>query len=554
MRQLITLCLTFVLSVAFNTVSAQTTATVNKNQVTQNEVFQLTISTDQDVDRDSVNFDILNKYFLVSQPNFSNSVNIINGNRTNKSKWTITLTTNKLGVVTIPRFTIHGEHTQPIAIQVIRDNYSPHTSDLVQIHTRIENTTLYPNESTLMHVQLTIKADTRQMQNPQITPPSAQGVNLEAASKPDQTQHVINGINTTILSQDFRITATKSGQYTVTEPQFHSSMYYRDIRGNTKLIPLITQPKTFNIQVMTKPKGYHGIWLPTSSLHLTEEWLGSQNQSLKQSPIILNVGDSLTRIIHLTVRGVSQERIPDIHLNYPENLRVYPEKPNYKTLSNGDLEMTLKQVIIASNPGKYTLPNVAVNWWNTTIQKQRKSLLSSKLLEVKGSLSTSPAVQSVLPIPPKSPATKIQTKIVYDSGYWPYLTALFAILWGLTTIIFMIRKKTIISDAVNSSNSESESESEKSIPTINALETAITKRDGINIQRYYVIWKDEHNYSNDNEIKVLDDEISNLLSKLYAKNPEEYQSKTLITRLRKANNISKSNKKRTEKSFKLPKL
>ncbi len=532
------------------TTLAQTTATVSKNQITQNELFQLTISTDQDADRDSVNFDILNNNFIVGQPSFGHSINIINGHRSNKSEWTVTLATNKLGVVTIPSFEVNGEKTQPIALQVVRDVTSPHTNNLVEIQTQIAKQTLYPNESTLMHVKLLIKADTRRMQNPQITPPSANGVNLESASEPNQTQQVINGINTTVLTQDFRITATNAGSFTVTEPKFQSSMYYRDYSGSTKIIPLVTTPKVFNIQVLAKPKDFQGTWLPTASLTLSEDWLNSQNAAVSGDPITLNVGDSLTRIIHLTVRGVAQERVPDIALNYPQNLRVYPEKPSYKNLANGDLEMTLKQVIIASEPGKYELPGVTINWWDTTTQKQRKSLLAAKNLTVKGNKASAPLAQSVVPTPqkqnttePVAPATQI--KVVSDAGFWPYLTALFAFLWLATLITFFFKRKNLAPLESKSS------EQTKDISPIDALKSAIKEKDGINIQRHYALWKAQQHYVG-NDVIELDQAISTLLSQLYAKDPDDYHPKTVLALLKKWNkNSSKSAKKQ---KFNLPKM
>lgn len=526
---------------------ARTTATVNTNQITQNEIFQLTISTDQDADRDAVNFDKLKDQFVVSQPSFGHSINIINGQRSNKSEWTVTLATNKLGVVTIPSFDVNGEKTQPIALQVIRDNTAPQTSNLVEIQTHIDKQTLYPNESTLMHVKLLIKADTRRMQNPKITPPTAKGVSLEAATEPDQSQQVINGINTTVLTQSFRITATTPGRHSVTEPKFQSSMYYRDFRGNTKIIPLMTTPKVFTIQVLSKPTQYKGTWLPTSDLMLSEQWLDSQNRPVTDNPITLNVGDSLTRIIHLTVQGVAQDRIPDIALNYPQNLRVYPEKPSYKTLANGALEMTLKQVIIGSDPGKYSLPGVTINWWDTDSQKQRTSFLAAKDLTVKGDKMNVPAAQSVVPAAPQppEPQPKPQIKVVSDSGFWPYLTALFAVLWIATSIALVIsRKRALPTDTVEKPRT-------KSVSVLDNLKTAIKEKDGINIQRYYSLWKSEQHYVGD-DVAELDTAIASLLSQLYAENPDDYQPKSVLTLLKKWN--KKPSSARKKKTFNLPKM
>ncbi|MDC0610569.1 BatD family protein [Vibrio sp.] len=530
---------------------ARTTATVSQNQVTQNEVFQLTISTDQDVDRDAVDFKQLKSQFMVSQPSFGHSISIINGSRSNKSEWRVTLATNQLGVVTIPSFQIKGEKTQPVAIQVVKDVSSPKTKDLVQIQTHIDKSTLYPNESTLMHVKLIIKADTRAMQDPKITPPSADGVSLEAASEPDQSQQVINGISATVLTQSFRITATNPGKHSVKEPQFQSSMYYRDVRGNTKILPLVTQPKTFTINVMAKPQQYQGTWLPTSSLSLTDDWLGANNKPISDNPIKLDVGDSLTRIIHLEVNGVGQDRIPDIALNYPKSLRVYPEKPSYKTLPNGNMEMTLKQVIIASAPGQYTLPGVTLNWWDTTAQKQRKSFLQAKDIVVTGSPVTQPQKPELTKEAPvqESAAPKIITKTVTDSGYWPYLTGLFAILWLLTLLLFILKLKKQATTKESTLEEKNKGDSQQT--TFDALKAAINDKDGINIQRLYTLWKSEQGYVGD-DANELDNAIADLLAQLYSRDSSAYQPDNVLSLLKRFAKMKKHN--REKKSFKLPKM
>lgn len=545
----------FVMAATVSSASyAEIYATVSKNQVAENELFQLQIVTDQQASSEDLNFDVLNRDFSVSRPSFGTSLNIINGKRSSKCQWTVTIAATTSGIVRIPSFTLNGEKTQPIAIQVVKDQAAPQTNDLVQIHTQFDKTSLYPNESTLMHVRLEIYANTRRLQNPQIKPPKADGVDLQSASEPDQKTEIINGVSTTVISQDFRITATQPGQFKVTEPQFNSSMYYNDMHGNTRVMPLKTNAHTYTITVQEKPSQYIGTWLPTSKLTLTDQWQDGDGKTIHSDPIALKVGDSITRLVTLEVNGVTQERIPNFTLRYPDSLRVYKEKPKYKNLGNGDLKITLKQVIIPSQAGTYNLPGLTVNWWDTVNQKQRKSLILGKQLRVTGNLAgttiqsaeknTKPAQsQRTAPI---SPAISPKPTQVRDSGIWPYLTGLFALLWILTAGVFgyTMQKKRSSKAQISSLRYSPQNQT-----TVQALIQAINNHDGILMNQYYKEWLEVIDIDEE-ERTLLDSSIKQMQASLYAKGATPFDNKSLIKLIQRIN----KKKRRVKKEHKLPSL
>lgn len=421
------------LTISFSTL-AQVYATVSKDRVTQNELFRLTIVADKKVSSDALDLSVLDSDFqTLGQPSFATSINIINGKRSTRSEWNLNIAAKRTGVVTIPAFSVEGEQSQPIALQVVNDSAAPSNQELVQINTYFDDMTLYPNQSTLMHVELIIKADTRRLQDPQITPPSATGVQLESASEPIQNQQIINGVQSTVVKQDFRITALQPGEFKVIEPQFESQLLYSGYNNATRMIALKTQAKSFTLTVLEKPEQYRGVWLPTSNLSLVQEWQDSAGNTLQAAQETLHVGDPITRVISLTVRGVAQEQIPAISMDYPNSVRVYAEKPSYQTLDNGDIQMTLKQVLIANQSGEITLPGVSVKWWDTKAKTERKSVLTEKTIHVL------PQTQSnVAPVLPTQ--TLAAEAHPTSPGYWPYLTALFALLW-IATLVWFNRDK-----------------------------------------------------------------------------------------------------------------
>ncbi|WP_239641106.1 BatD family protein, partial [Vibrio cholerae] len=235
--------------------SADLVASVSKNKVVKNEVFQLRVVSHDKVSADALDFSQLEPDFFVGQPSFASSTNIINGNYSQRSEWTVALAAQKVGIVTIPSFQLGSHQTSPIAIQVTEDQDQPAQEELAEVRSRLERTELYPGESTLFHAQLIIKEDIRRLRDPNITPPKVEGMRLESASEPKQYPSVLNGVEVTIVEQSFRITAEQAGQFTLSEPVLKAGLLYgNQYSGNTRLIPILTKAKNYSIQVLEKPK------------------------------------------------------------------------------------------------------------------------------------------------------------------------------------------------------------------------------------------------------------------------------------------------------------
>ncbi|WP_242011137.1 BatD family protein [Vibrio furnissii] len=488
-------------------------ASVSKNKVVKNEVFQLTVVSDQKASGDDLDFRALDQDFFMSRPSFSSSMNIINGSRSNRSEWTVSLAANRLGVVTIPSFELHGAKTQPIAIQVTQDEQAPSSNDLVEVRSQLSRSTLYPNESALFKARLIIKADPRRLQDPKIAPPTIDGMELKAASEPNQYQTVMDGIQVTIVDQDFRITASQAGDFTLTEPSLQGALIYgSSYNGGTRILPLKTTPKTYTIHVEPKPADYQGTWLPTSQLTLREQWLDSQGKPISGSRYATKVGDSITREVTVQVTGLTQEQLPNIHLTYPDSVRVYDEKPQFATLDNGDVTMTLKQVLIPRQTGDITLPKVAMQWWDTATKAQKTASADGLTLNVAAGEPSTVTASTPLPAAP----AQVQTVTVNDAGFWPYLTALFALLWLLTLgLAWRWKSSPNVTQQAPVSPAD--------LSAYAQLQQALKNDDGIAISRALTVWMQQATLT-DAETAQLTLALHELNQARYSAQPSTYRS------------------------------
>ncbi len=500
---------------SFSAQAASFYASVSKNKVVKNEVFQLRIVSDQKASSDDLDLSVLNKDFFLGRPSFGSSINIINGSRSNKSEWTVSLAANRIGYITIPSFELNGEKTQPITIEVSQDEQAPEISDLVEVQTQLSKSDLYPNESALLKARLIIKADPRRLQDPKVSPPAIEGLELKAASEANQYQTVIDGVEVTIVDQDFRITAKDAGTYQLSEPVFKGTIVYGSrYNGGTRLVPIETTPKIYPITVEPKPANFQGSWLPASKLTLTQQWLDSKGNAISGSQYKTNVGDSITRTIQLKVTGLTQEQLPNIKVDYPISVSMYDEKPQFETLDNGDVIMTVKQVLIPRQSGDIVLAPIVVNWWNTDSKQQQSSSVNGLTLEVQ-KIDT-PLVPATAPI--QAPAM-VETVTVKDAGLWPYLTGLFALLW-LVTIIIAWRFKS--ATPVN----KTEKQTVKTSNEYQALEQALSQKDGITISAALKAWLSTV-IVEEEEQRQIDKALNDISESLYSSEPKKIETNEL---------------------------
>ncbi|WP_083440004.1 BatD family protein [Vibrio hepatarius] len=502
-------------------------ATVSKNKVVKNEVFQLKVVVDQKVSSDDIDFSVLEKDFYLGRPSFGTSINIINGKRTSHSEWNISIAAQRIGISTIPAFTVDGASSQPIAIQVGVDNEQPNVSDLVEVQSHLNKTQLYPNESALLKTRLIIKADPRRLQNPQIIPPIAQGLTLAAVGDASQYQSAMDGMEVTVVDQDFRVTADQAGEFTVSGIGFKGSVVYGNNRsGTTRLIDASTPAEQFKLVVHPIPENYQGNWLPASKLELNQHWTDSSGKPIAGARYETKVGESITREITLDIDGITAERFPNISVNYPSSIRIYQEKPQFSDLGKGTTRMTLTQVLIPQLEGEIALNDISINWWSSKEKQQQTATIKGLILSV----AAGEALNGSEPLVLNSLPSSAETITVKDSGFWPYLTALFATLW-LITLLFLFKARS----AKTQHKHKTKVPSRKSEALIHAL----SKGDVVQASFLGKQWLSETQFSDEQLKQQVKDELDAMNASVYATEKRHWDNKKLIKLVKKLDKSTK---------------
>ncbi|EOZ0749797.1 BatD family protein [Vibrio vulnificus] len=517
-------------------------ASVNKTKVSKNEVIQLTVRADYSLDANDIDFSALSQDFFTSSPRFVNSSNYINGQSSKLSEWTLSIAPNRAGIVTIPAFSVDGESTAPIPLEVSVDQHEPNVSDIIQYSMQLDTSTLYPQQSTPLKVEIRILADPRRLENPRITPPSIQGVEIEPKGQTRQFQRVEQGLQITVIEQNYQLTANQPGLFELKGPLLRGSYIYGDsLTGSTKILTLDGKPQSQSIKVKAIPNNAAQPWLPAQQLSLVQQWHqdGGENNTVEQ-------GSSITREITLTAKGLNENQLPTLKFDYPASVRVYDEKPAFKTLDNGTTQMTLKQVLILTETGDLTLPSLQLAWWNTVSDQQETAALEGRQLKVK------PGSAQVFTLP-EQPAQASETNHRPDSTHqesnqnatiWFYLTWTFASLWILTLIAALYCYKHRGTSADKPQNTTSNN----ALESMQALQKAITDKDAVKIEALVRQWMKNTTVSQPVK-QAIESELKAMHQATYSHAPSPWQAEHLLTLIKQSRSASND-----KTSFDMPKL
>jgi len=493
-------------------------ASVSSTKVSKDEVFQLKVSINTRAKGNEVDFTVLEPDFFIGRPSFGSYQNSVNGNTTLRSEWTIALAASRLGVLTIPSFTVNGVKTKPISIQVSLDSDATTQEDVVELTANVDKTNLYIGETTQLHTKLILKADPRRLQNSNIEAPQGDGIQLVQNREAKQYQTVLNGIEVTIVEQAFNISADKEGELTLSPPRLTGALIEGNNRGRTRMIPLDISAKPITLHIKAKPSDYQGAWLPTPKLTLEQLWQDDAGAQLTSNTIQGEVGNPISRTLVLKAKNLSQAQLPNLVVDYPDSIRVYQEPASYNQDKNGVTTMTVKQVLIAKQAGEMALPKVGLNWWNSEQNQAERAEVNGATWQVSAS------EEEALAAPLIAPSLPTKTITVTDAGYWPYLSAVLALLWIITTLLWLKARKTPV--AISSTDTVVK-------PTLKSLYQAIDQNDGIAFNQHLQAWS-KASHLTAAQRSTLQPHIDAFLASLYASDQPTFNSQVLKAALKQS--------------------
>jgi len=375
------------------TLWASVRASLDHSSIYDGDTVTLTIEADGKDMGVEPDLSVLEKDFSILGTSSSRRLQFINGKRSDQHQWQFELDPLRKGTLTVPAISVGNSATSPLELKVSEQPVasSAGTDQLVFIKTEVADKSASPFVQQQVHY--TVRLHYRvplvegSFSNLRIT-----DALVEQLGEDRQYQTTINEQRYQVLERHYAIFPEKSGSLTIPPTAFTGrvmsasglrsksrqmdSILERFFGGNNlsnsgKRIRVRSQPLTLDVK--PRPAAYSARhWLPSADLVLQDSW--------EEGPPEFHVGEPVTRTITLQAKGLESSHLPDISIPETDNIRLYPEQAVTENRTDGEWVFGTRRQSIAyvpSRSGRVSLPEVRIDWWDTTQQRQRSTVLPS---------------------------------------------------------------------------------------------------------------------------------------------------------------------------------
>lgn len=431
---------------------AALTSSIDRNTLSLNESFTLTLSSDQSLD-EQPDFSVLEKDFDILSRQQSNSIQMINRQTTRSIQWQLNLMPRRSGQLIIPAIHAGTEHSQAIAIIITKTrstNNTVNSTEDIFIQLEVDNNSVYVQQQIIYTIRIFLRRNTG------ITIANGSTLSEPVLSRSDavtqrlgddrQYQTTQQGRSYSIIERRYSIYPQQSGTINIqplvfdarllTQGRSHRFSPFANLQQNTKVKRI--RSRAINIEVKPVPAEFTGRhWLPASDLSLQENW----SEDITQ----LKTGEPVTRTLTIEVDGLSSAQIPVIEYKIPADLKQYPDQAvlNDETGYDGiHASRQQKLALIANQAGTIELPAVDIIWWNTGTNRQETARIPARTLQVTASRTSMDQSTPIVTEPRPGLAEKTDTpshpapKKTVKADWWPWLTLLFSLLWLGTLVLW----------------------------------------------------------------------------------------------------------------------
>ena len=355
---------------------AELSATADRRTIAMGETLRLTLLGDAGEQPAEIDLTPLNRDWEILSRSSATNARFINGQNQVTRTLEMELAPLREGTLTIPSLTAGGRSTTPLAIRVNPEPVVAPGDELVLFEASVDDSSVYVQSEVILTVTLqqAINLDGGEISNFDI--PDAVVENLERRS----FQRRVGNRTWLVTELRYAVYPQKSGALRIPAIGFTA----REVQPGRSLLGarlgrrLRMASEPLEIDVKSVPTTFPGeVWLPARALTLEENW--------SIDPALLNVGDSTTRTLTLTARGLQGSQLPPLSsvqgaINIPE-LRFYPDQ---ESIDQSELAEGLQgrrvqsEALVARSGGTWTLPEIRVPWWNIETDRLEFATLPSR--------------------------------------------------------------------------------------------------------------------------------------------------------------------------------
>lgn len=433
MVRVITTFICLLLGIATAT-AAELKATVDRKQLSQEEHILFTlelINSDTRLRAEgvkpNVDLSLLSDDFTLSRPTADNRYNIHQGRGRSSSTITVTLFPRHAGKLTIPQFEVDGLRTKPITVVVTpRSTTAPPE---LFVRSGSSKSSVWVNEQLVVYLDLyhRVTLDKASLGDNLETEPTQIELlphwKLEQAGRTENFQ----GFDYEVERIAWAIFPQQSGTLTVQLPDVWA---VSQSAGEEKQR---LEHQRLTIDVKALPAGVPAdIIIGKPELEQTRLPLQTKQHQLTSWTVTIKAPVAVTSL---------PEQLPGITL--PEGLRLYPDSARRDTALNNSGIMDRADYVLSVMPlaaGDFVLPPIRVPYFDpergeadyVELPVQSLSIVAAPLPETTNSL--------ILSVPEITTSTG---SININQWLWPVATAIFAMLWIITLILWQRSRHSV---------------------------------------------------------------------------------------------------------------
>lgn len=405
--------------------------------VSPGEPFNLILELDENAPSGLPDFGVLGHDFYVHGTAHSASYVFTNGQSKASTRWTVTLVAKHAGNITIPAIQVGQARSQPITLNVGRNNRqrpstSPQTPDrALFIKTNISDTKTLLNQQILYTVKIFHYSS---ILDAAYQPPSLGDALIVPLGNNRQYQVIEQGRPYLVEEQKYAFFPQKTGAQVLFPPKFQA-LIYDDI-------PRRAEAHGSSASIHVKPIPEHftpNTWLPAKKLSLHETY--------DQSNTRLDEGSTLTRTITVKATGLPAELLPPFEATTSNHFKSYPERPTFNNTIEGDNVVgiaTIKVNYLLNHPGTITIPEQYIIWFNTDTMQKMEAKLPAKTLHIIPDInhsSSSSTADSTAFIKPAKQEKSLKKQAYSLSSAIVFHAILLVVFLSVSLIAFIVKRK-----------------------------------------------------------------------------------------------------------------
>ncbi|MHC1480904.1 BatD family protein [Frateuria aurantia] len=417
---------------------AEIVATLDRSQAQLGDTLTLNLQATGSSQLSNPDLAPLQRDFAILGTSNSSSIQIVNGVRTASSTIGVALQPLHAGHLVVPAIRVGGESTRPLTVDVSDApvsggaNAAASGARGIILEGTVSPASVYVGQQAIYTLRLYFAVT---IANGGLDDPQASGLDVHRIGSDADYQTTRGGRRYNVVERRYTVTPEHAGTIRIPALRFQGQVV--DPNDPNAFFGAVTPASAIappvDLQVTPIPGNWgSSAWLPSSQVKLSLTGLPASGG--------LTVGQPVTVDMRLEAQGVPASGLPALSLPSLAGAQVYPDKASSQDQSSGQGVRGVREqrfAIVPERPGKLTIPETTVKWWNLRTHQAEFATIPAQTLEVQAAAGqpAAAAAASSLPAAAASTASGRPLMAVVAANPWRGLAFGLLLLWLLTMLL-----------------------------------------------------------------------------------------------------------------------